>query len=238
MERTESSTSSSPAEAGGRRAAPSAVLGAIVPPAAELLIRALWATSRPTFLRPELVDGLNHAGTPFILAFWHCKLFLMQYALRGRRVTALISQHGDGELIARTMARFGHSAARGSSTRGGSRALREAIRVAEDGGSIAITPDGPRGPARVAKAGVVEIARATGLPILPASLAFSSCRRLASWDRFEVPFPFTRMAIAYGETIACARDADETTRERVRRLLEERLAALDAECAAAVGGGR
>lgn len=185
-----------------------------------------------------MLEALERKNASFILAFWHCKLLLMQYALRGRPVTALISRHGDGELIARTMARFGHAAARGSSTRGGAAALREAIRVARAGGSIAITPDGPKGPARIAKVGVVEIARATGLPILPVSVAYSRCKRLASWDGFEIPLPFSRMVIAYGETIACPADADASEREVIRLAVEERLAALSTACEADVAPSR
>lgn len=213
-----------------RRAASRRLLATLVPPAAEILIRATWASSRVTWIRPEIVDGMLARGEPFILAFWHCKLFLAQYALRGRNVTALISRHGDGELIARTMARFGHCAARGSSTRGGTQALREAIRLARGGESIAITPDGPKGPARQAKPGVLEIARATGLRILPISLAASWTRRLASWDRFEVPLPFGRIAVAYGDPLACPEDAGDADREALRRELEARLDALSTEC--------
>lgn len=211
-----------------------------MPPLAEALIRGLWATTRVEWRSPGALERLASERQSFILAFWHCKLLLMQYALRGLPVTALISRHGDGELIARTMARFGHEAARGSSTRGGAEALRTAIRVARAGGSIAITPDGPKGPARVAKPGVVAIARATGLPILPVSLAYSSCRRLSSWDRFEVPLPFSRLVIAHGEPLSCATSAREHEREDIRRMLEERLLALTTECeraAASRGGG-
>jgi lysophospholipid acyltransferase (LPLAT)-like uncharacterized protein len=215
-----------------------AVTQRVIPPLAEALIRGLWATARVEWRGADALDGMSRsaAGDRFILAFWHCKLLLMQYALRGRRVTALISQHGDGELIARTMARFGHRAARGSSTRGGAAALREGIRVARAGGSLAITPDGPKGPARIVKPGVIELARATGLPILPASLAYAHAWRLASWDRFEVPLPFSRAVIAFGEPLTCPREAGEARRETLRRALEERLALLTADCERALSG--
>jgi lysophospholipid acyltransferase (LPLAT)-like uncharacterized protein len=189
------------------------ILRALAPPLAAGLIRATWATARVTWLGLERAEPLLRGTEPFVLAFWHCKLWLMQHALRGRRVTALISRHEDGELIARTMARFGHAAARGSSTRGGAQALREALRIARAGGALAVTPDGPKGPARVVKPGVVEIARAGGLPILPCSLAARPVRRLRSWDRFEIPFPFARVAIAYGEPLRVAREATPHERE-------------------------
>ena len=209
---------------------------AAAPPLAAALIRLTWASSRVTWIGRERGEAVLRAPEPFILAFWHCKLFLMQHALMGRPVTALISRHGDGELIARTMARFGHGAARGSSTRGGAAALREALQVARGGGSLAITPDGPKGPAREVKPGVVEIARAAGIPVLPCSLAARPCRRLRSWDRFEVPAPFARVAIAYGEPLRVDRRASEAAREDAARRLGAELDALTDACERSVAG--
>lgn len=206
------------------------LLAVAAPPLASGLIRLTWATSRVRWIRRELAEPLLRSPEPFVLAFWHCKLFLMQYALMGRPVTAMISRHGDGELIARTMARFGHSAARGSSTRGGPQALREALRAARGGGALAITPDGPKGPAREVKAGVIDLARAAQVPVLPCSLAAHPCRRLRSWDRFEVPLPFGRVVIAYGEPLRVARHAGDAERAAAAAELAARLDALTAEC--------
>lgn len=207
---------------------------ALGPALAATLIRTTWATARVTWIRRESAEPLLLGEEPFVLAFWHCKLWLMQHALLGRKVTAVISQHDDGELIARAMARFGHSAARGSSTRGGDRALREALRIARAGGALAITPDGPKGPARVVKPGVVEIARGASVPILPCSLAARPIRRLRSWDRFEIPAPFARVAVAYGEPLRVARDADGAERAAACERLGAVLDALTLECESAV----
>jgi lysophospholipid acyltransferase (LPLAT)-like uncharacterized protein len=209
-------------------------LRAAIPRLASGLIRLQWATARVTWIGREGAEPVLRSPEPFVLAFWHCQLFLMQYALLGRPVTALISRHGDGELIARTMERFGHSAARGSSTRGGSAALREAIAVARGGGALAITPDGPKGPAREVKPGVVEIARAAGIPILPCAMASRPCRRLRSWDRFEVPLPFARVAVAYGQAMRVERDAGEGEREAAAAELKARLDVLTDACREAV----
>lgn len=223
------------ADPGTSGGGPSRATLALAPPLAAALIRALWATARVTWIRREIVEGLVARGQQYVMAFWHSRLLLMRYAYSGRRLAAVISAHGDGELIARTMARFGHAAVRGSSTRGGSRAMRDALRFARDGGDLAITPDGPRGPARRAKIGAIEMARWTGLPILPISLAARPARELGSWDGFEVPVPFARVAVAYGEPLWCGRDDDEGRREALRQRLEERLDALTNECRAAVG---
>lgn len=217
-------------ESAGRR-----LKRAVVPPLTAALLRGLWLSARVTRLVPERAEAVLRSPEPFILAFWHCKLFFAQHALGGRKVTALISQHGDGELIARTMARFGHAAARGSSTRGGALAMREALRVARAGGSLAITPDGPKGPARKVKPGVIEIARAAGIPILPCSLAARPVKRLASWDRFEVPLPFARLVIAHGSPLRVERHATEARREALGLELEAELDSLTDLCERVAG---
>jgi lysophospholipid acyltransferase (LPLAT)-like uncharacterized protein len=212
-----------------------AALRAVVPPLAATLIRATWASCRVTWIRRPILEDLLRDGTPFILAFWHSRLWFMPHAVLGKSVTAFISASEDGELIARTMARLGHGAARGSSTRAGDRAFRTALRVARAGGSLAITPDGPKGPPCVVKPGVVELARATGFPILPCSLAHAHALRLRSWDRFEVPAPFSRVAIAYGAPRLVARETSRAVREQAARDLGTELDALTAECERSLG---
>jgi lysophospholipid acyltransferase (LPLAT)-like uncharacterized protein len=152
------------------------------------------------------------AGGPFLLAMWHGRLLLLDY-LRptGRALVTLISGHRDGQIIS-TIASIGSfgkiRTVSGSSSRGGSQAMRQLIRYARAGETIFITPDGPRGPNMQAQRGVIEIARLTGLPILPASVSASRARRLRSWDRMLVPFHFTRIAVRWGEPIRIERDSD------------------------------
>jgi lysophospholipid acyltransferase (LPLAT)-like uncharacterized protein len=174
------------------------------------------------------VRAWEAAGERFILAFWHRHLLLMPYGYRGRRISVLISQSRDGELIARTVARFGIDASRGSSSRGGLAGMRALLRKAEAGYDLAFTPDGPRGPAGKVQPGVVLAAAATGLPIQPVAVAASRARRLRSWDRFLVPLPFSAVHFVYGEPLAVPRrgDLDAAARELERRL---DLAAAEAE---------
>jgi len=120
-----------------------------------------------------VVDDLYRQGRSIIIAFWHGRQLMMPLAYRGRRAYILISQHRDGELIQRIVSRFGFHAVRGSTTRGGASALRRLIAVGRAGGDVVVTPDGPKGPRQVAQPGVVQLAKATGLPIVPLTFACS-----------------------------------------------------------------
>lgn len=156
----------------------------------------------------------------FILAFWHRHLLLMPYAYRGRRISVLVSQSQDGELIARTVARLGIDSSRGSSSRGGVAGMRTLLRKAGEGYDLAFTPDGPRGPASEVQPGVILAAAATGWPIHPVAVAATRAKRLRSWDRFLVPLPLARVHFLYGEPLTVERRADpaEAAAELKRRL--------------------
>jgi lysophospholipid acyltransferase (LPLAT)-like uncharacterized protein len=188
--------------------------------AAAWTIRALRATVRLRHHGDAAVRDWESRGENFILAFWHRHLLLMPYAYRGRRVSVLISRSRDGELIARTVARFGIDASRGSSSRGGAAGLRELFGKAAAGYDLAFTPDGPRGPAGVVQPGVILAAAATGLPVQPVAIAASRCRRLRSWDRFLVPLPLATVHIVYGEALRVERRAEPgaAAHELARRL--------------------
>jgi lysophospholipid acyltransferase (LPLAT)-like uncharacterized protein len=184
------------------------------------LIRGLRRTVRLRHHDDAAVRAWEAADERFILAFWHRHLLLMPYAYRGRRISVLISRSGDGELIARTVARFGIDASRGSSSRGGAAGLRELLRKGAAGYDLAFTPDGPRGPAGRVQPGVMLAAAATGFPVQPVAIAASRCRRLRSWDRFLVPLPGATVHIVYGEALAVERRADPAAAaaELARRL--------------------
>lgn len=147
------------------------------------------------------LDAIRARGGRYIHTFWHGHLFLMPYAYAGGRIAILISEHTDGEYIARTMARFGHESVRGSTTSGGAAALRNAVRKAREGYDLGFTPDGPRGPRHRAQMGVVAAARLTGLPIVPVAFAASRAKVMGSWDGFILPLPFSRGVFVYGEPI-------------------------------------
>jgi lysophospholipid acyltransferase (LPLAT)-like uncharacterized protein len=148
-------------------------------------------------------------GGPFIVAMWHGRLALLHHLRHGGKpLVALISSHRDGQLISKCAWWFDMATVTGSTSRGGMRAVRELIRLGKAGHSLFITPDGPRGPRMQVNEGIIDIARLTGLPILPASISVSRGRFLRSWDRFLVPMPFARTAIRWGEVIHVARHAD------------------------------
>lgn len=144
-----------------------------------------------------------------IYAFWHRHLLLMPYCYRGDRIHMLSSHHRDAEIIVRAMRTFGISAIRGSSTRGGAVGLKGLLREAAAGSDVAFTPDGPKGPPGVVKLGVIQAAALGGLPIVP--IAIGATRRWVlhkTWDRFEVPKPFSRLEFVYGEPLWVERRAD------------------------------
>jgi lysophospholipid acyltransferase (LPLAT)-like uncharacterized protein len=197
-----------------------------------LYIRLVHATSRFEIVGAEHIAPLTERGQAFIACFWHGRLMMMAYAWRRPEpMHLLVSRHPDGLLIARTMRRFGTEAVMGSSSRGGSVALRALIQAGREGKHLVVTPDGPQGPRMRAKSGAVAAARATGLPIVPATYAVSRRKVLRSWDRFIVALPFSRGIILIGEPIdAAAGEPDE-----VRRALEERLNRLSEEADRRVG---
>ncbi|UCF81791.1 MAG: DUF374 domain-containing protein [Acidobacteriota bacterium] len=157
-----------------------ALILAVVPRIASAYMRFLYRSMRLRSEGAERMDALLRERRSFILAFWHARLFIMRYAYRDRPegITTLVSRHRDGELIGRTMECFGHRVLRGSSTRGGVTALREVVRALQGGTTVGFTPDGPRGPRHRAQPGVVQAARLSGAPILPAS--FSASKKKSS----------------------------------------------------------
>ena len=163
----------------------------VLPPIGAAVIRGLGRSMRMDSQGYEQVDALYRKGQHIILAFWHAQQLMIPTGYRGTGANVLISQHQDGEIIARIVSRFGHCAIRGSSTRGGALALRELIRLGRSGADLVVTPDGPKGPRQVAKLGVVQLAKATGLPIVP--LAFGCSKKnfsragTSSWSRTHGP---------------------------------------------------
>ena len=150
----------------------------VLPPLAAGAIR-LFGNSMQLFTVGEsTVDDLYRQGQRIIIAFWHGRQVMMPLAYRGDRASILISQHRDGELIARVMRSFGVGAIRGSSTRGGVSAIRQLIREGQKGGDLVVTPDGPKGPACRVQQGVLYVAKITGFPIVP--LTFASSKKKSS----------------------------------------------------------
>jgi lysophospholipid acyltransferase (LPLAT)-like uncharacterized protein len=175
----------------------------------------------------EHLARLTREGRPPIFAFWHGRILAATLYFRDRGIIVITSENFDGEWIARVIRRFGYGTARGSSSRGGVRALVQLRRDMTAGHPAAFTVDGPRGPARVAQPGAVWLAGATGNPILPFHIEAARHWTARSWDRHQIPKPGSDVAIAIGEPIEIA-GSDEETVERGRLELERSLARLEA----------
>jgi hypothetical protein len=164
----------------------------VAPPLAARTIRLLGHTMRVSTIGGEIVDELYGQGKRIIIAFWHGRQLMMPLAYRGQLASILISQHRDGEIIARIMQSFGFKAIRGSSTRGGLRAIRQLVKAGRDGGDLVVTPDGPKGPACKVQSGVIYLAKATGLPIIPLTFACSKKKSFRVGITFKFPIPVGR----------------------------------------------
>jgi lysophospholipid acyltransferase (LPLAT)-like uncharacterized protein len=190
------------------------------------LIAALGSTYR------WRVDGFSHyesivaSGRQPIFAFWHGRILPATLFWKDRGIVVITSQNFDGEWIAGIIRRFGYGTARGSTSRGGARALVQLRSDLANGRPVAFTIDGPRGPARVAQPGAVFLAGATGHPMLPFHIEADRCWTMNSWDRTQVPKPFSRVRVVIGAPIAVP-DASDVTIEAKRVELERALAALE-----------
>jgi hypothetical protein len=171
----------------------------------------------------EHLDRLDAAGRAPIFAFWHGRVLAATLYFRDRGIVVITSENFDGEWIARIIQRFGYGTARGSSSRGGARALVRLRRDLAQGRPAAFTLDGPRGPACVAQAGAVWLAGATGHPILPFHLEASRFWTARSWDRHQIPKPGSDVAIAIEAPIMVPGIDDEAV-EAARQELERALA--------------
>lgn len=193
------------------------------------LIRLLFAFCRARLVNVEIPRGFHARGAGIIQVMWHSRLLFGPFAYQGnKKGHILISSHGDGEIIARITALFGFSHVRGSSSKGADRALKQMLKIARQNGDLILTPDGPRGPAEVVKAGVAQIARLTGMPVIPFAVSATRCVRLKSWDRFLIPLPFATCFFVWGEPVSCEADEDtEHFRHRVEEALKSVTAAAD-----------
>jgi lysophospholipid acyltransferase (LPLAT)-like uncharacterized protein len=192
------------------------------------IINALGHTLR---WRPEgfeHFDTIRASGRQPVMAFWHGRILPATFYFRRRGIVVITSENFDGEWIARIIERFGYGTARGSTSRGALKAMHQLVREMRAGRPAGFTLDGPRGPARVAQAGAVWLASVSGNPLLPFHLEASSHWSLKSWDRTQIPKPFSTVAIVVGEPMEVARHASPGLLEQTRLELEKRLAALEA----------
>jgi hypothetical protein len=201
-----------------------------------LYIRFVYRTNRWSVDGADYPRRLRQAGRPFILAFWHGRLMMIPMAWqRLAPIHMLISAHRDGRIIADAVAHFGVQTVTGSTRRGGSAALRTMVKALAAGDCVGITPDGPAGPAMVASAGIVNVARLSRAPIVPVVFAASRRRTMRSWDRMQIALPFGRGVFIWGAPIEVEKNLDEAGVEQTRQLVERRMLELTAEAEARVG---
>lgn len=196
------------------------------------LLRALGATWRVRWAGHA--DPVR-AGVPAVGALWHCALFAAAWRYRDAGIAVPVSRSRDGDRIVAVLDQLGFAPApRGSSSSGGPAALAGAIRAARDGRVIAVLCDGPRGPARRCKPGVLAMARAAGIPIYPLAVAARPAISFASWDRTLLPLPFARVRFQMGTPFRVPADASRETLERLRVELERVLDELQHAAEAAL----
>ena len=194
-----------------------------------LVIRTIGATWRVRTEDRELFDRARTMGPQLIFSFWHGRLLPLLLAHSYEKIHVLASEHADGEMLGQTIRRLGYGHVRGSSTRGGMRALRELSEKVRAGFDVGLTVDGPRGPRGVVKSGAIEVARQTGAVIIPLTSASEHHKTFSSWDAFELPHPFSRVVVRYGEPMIVSADANRAEVEARRLDLERELTRITAE---------
>lgn len=196
------------------------LLMGLIPPLAAAVMRLLFLTIRTETLGENNLRSLWQRDARAIIPFWHDQLLLMVFGYPGKHAKLLISQSQDGELLTRTMRYFSQDAVRGSSSRGGRAAFREMLEICKVDADIVLTPDGPKGPRHEIKDGVVQLAKLSKRGIVPLAFACSKGRRFASWDRFLLPYPFSRGVYSFGEALFYqAGESTEGFRARLERAM-------------------
>ena len=198
-----------------------------------LVLRLLGCTVRWSRQGCEELERSWAAGEGVVMAFWHGRAIMLPFVYGGRGASIMNSTHRDGEIVSRVLKHFGIESTRGSSTRGAVPGFLALVRAGRRGRDIALIPDGPRGPAGVAKGGAAELVLATGSPLFPIAVSCSGGWRLRTWDRLLIPYPFARMALVVGEPLRAdsplGAESRGGQREALRVELERRLKAVTAE---------
>ncbi len=188
-----------------------------------VLIRLLGFSARITKQGFEHYEWLIKEKKTFLFCTWHGRILIPIYLHKNQEIVAMVSQHRDGEIIARILKRLGYKTVRGSSTRGGQRAAIEMIRALKNGAAGAIMPDGPTGPRHVLKPGTITIAQKSGAYLLPLTFSAKKFIRFKSWDRFTISLPFSKCLAFYGEPIAIPGKMTPVEFENIRRRIEKKM---------------
>jgi hypothetical protein len=190
-------------------------------------IRLVMLTNRKIYhIHPEAAALMRGEGNA-IFAFWHGRMMLLPAINPPRKMNVLISDHRDGRLISQVIARFGQDTVVGSSSKGGSEAVRAIVRLLKNGDNVSITPDGPRGPNQTASMGIVTLAKLSGKLVLPITFSASKNKRLRSWDKFMVAKPFGRINFCIAAPIVID-SADEAARIAIETAMNNLVEQADA----------
>lgn len=202
-----------------RRTLGLAVIGRLGPFALRRLSGS-WKTER---LDAQHWDAVGGGKRGLLLALWHGRMVCGMPGYADHGFAVLVSHSHDGELIARMLARFGYRTIRGSSSKGGARAVREMLGQVQSDSVIVLTPDGPRGPRHAMNPGLAWLARETGFPVVPMGYACDKAWHLKSWDRFTIPKFGARVVLCYGKPVHVAKDADDLELQRATTAIRENL---------------
>jgi lysophospholipid acyltransferase (LPLAT)-like uncharacterized protein len=181
-------------------------------------IQAIARTWRFRVIDEARYKAAHATGKPVVLVLWHGEMLPLLFYHRNREIAVLVSEHGDGEIIARILDSFGFRLVRGSSSRGAARALIAVDRELSAGYDVGITPDGPRGPLHSVAPGALLAAHRAGVAILPLAAKANAFWQLGSWDRFMIPKPFSRVTISYGDPLRVDADSSREAGERTELL--------------------
>jgi lysophospholipid acyltransferase (LPLAT)-like uncharacterized protein len=186
-------------------------------------IKCLGRTMRFEEINPEIPRSFWERGIPAIGAFWHGRLLMMPLIYKGKKLSFLVSPHRDGQVVGKALTRFGFHAILGSTTRKGFSAFKQMVKAHQNGSDIALVPDGPRGPRYRVQIGVIDLAKLTGRPIIPCSFSASRRKIFKTWDRFLLPYPFSKGVFIWGDPIVVDPNGNRAHLEERRALLEKRL---------------
>jgi hypothetical protein len=190
---------------------------------------ALCTTLRTSYKNKKVIEDLKKKKQNYVLAFWHGTMLLPWYLHRNDGFAALTSKSKDGDLLAKQLKHWKYKVVRGSSNKGGDVALAIMIDLAKNGYSVAITPDGPRGPEHKFKAGAVITAKKSNVPVVLMGVGIKSKKKLKSWDKFQVPNPFSNVKVIYSDPVYVSADLSYEETSKVIEDCEKKLNEIQKE---------
>lgn len=199
------------------------------------LLGLLCRSLRLRVVGDDILDDLERRHGPICFCSWHALLLVPLYHHRFNDGVVVVSEHADGELIARVLRQWGYGLIRGSTTHGGVRALVQAVRAVRAGHGIGIVPDGPLGPRHIVQPGIVFLAHKSRCPIVPMGFACDRFWEFRSWDRFRLPKPWARAEIRYGQPIIVPPQLDDGAVEHWRLRVQEGIEEVTREAERSIG---